>query len=279
MTETPKLVDGIRCYAPELLESNTGFPPGRFARLHAAEIRNFWYRSRARIIRRIVLARLKTGDEFLELGCGTGSLLEEIGRDSGLRLMGAEIYLDALQMARERMPGAEFVQMDARHFPFHDRFHGVGMFDVLEHIDEDEIVMKQVFDALRPGGWFFVTVPQHRWLWSTNDDAAYHRRRYTRRELSGKLTRAGFDVRFATSFVTTLFPMMVVTRFAKRGRAPVDPYDAVLRELELPAFANTVLELGMRVDETAIRAGASLPFGGSLLAVARRPLNQPARAQ
>jgi SAM-dependent methyltransferase len=250
---------------------NDGFPAGRFSRLYSAETRNFWYRSRARIIKRLVLAHLSGAAEFLEIGCGTGSVLEFISKGTDLRLTGAEAYIDGLKLAQRRLPCAEFVQLDARNLPFRDRFDGVGLFDVLEHVDDDELVLRNSFTALKPGGCVIATAPQHRFLWSGNDEVAHHRRRYARGELSTKLRRAGFEVEVETSFVTTLFPLMVLARLSKRRLPLGDPYEAVLRELELPAPINAILELFMRVDEASIVAGLPMPFGGSVALVGRRP--------
>ena len=69
--------------------------------------------------------------------------------------------------------------MDARNIPFRDEFDVIGAFDVLEHIDEDVAVIDEVRKALRPGGGFLMSVPQHPALWSQQDERAFHVRRYT----------------------------------------------------------------------------------------------------
>lgn len=269
----PALVDGIPCYAPEIASVNDGFPADRFARLYDAELRNFWYRSRARLVRRWVLARLSGPAEFLEIGCGTGSVLEVLSRGTELRLTGAEAYLDGLKRARARLPRARFVQLDARALPFESAFEGVGLFDALEHMDDDEAALAGAFRALKPGGWIFLTAPQHPSLWSANDAVAFHRRRYARGELAAKVARAGFNVESETAFVTLLLPLMALTRLLKRRPPAGDPYEAVLRELELPGPLNAALEAVMRVEEAILAAGVCLPVGGSVAVVGRRPDN------
>lgn len=270
-TVSPVLLDGIPCYAPELANVNDGFPAERFARLYDAELTNFWYRSRARIIKRLVLAKLSGAAEFLEIGCGTGSLLEFLSHGTQFRLTGAEAYLDGLKRAKARLPDSEFVQLDAGRLPFQDRFDGVGLFDVLEHLDDDEGALRGVLRALKPGGHVFATAPQHPSLWSANDDVAFHRRRYRRGELAAKFRRAGFQVEVENSFVTTLFPLLAISRLLNRRPPAGDPYEAVLRELELAPPLNAALGALMRVDEALIAAGARLPFGGSVVVVGRRP--------
>ena len=271
MTAEPVTIDGIRCYAPALAALNDGFPASQFQRLYAAESRSFWHRSRARIIKRLVLARLHGADKFLEIGCGTGSVLEFISKGSDLKLTGAEAYLEGLKLAQARLPRAEFIQLDARRLPFAARFDGIGLFDVLEHLDDDESLLREVFKALKPDGYVFVTAPQHPFLWSATDDAAYHRRRYVGGEMGDKMRRAGFTIVAETSFVTALFPVMAAARWLKRRPAEENPCEAVLRDLELPGALNAALEAVMRIDEALISAGLRLPFGGSIAVVGRRP--------
>jgi SAM-dependent methyltransferase len=159
------------------------------------------------------------------------------------------------------------MQMDARAIPFQDEFDAVGAFDVLEHIEEDERTLAECRRALRPGGTLLVTVPQHPRLWSNADAYAHHVRRYTRRELTAKLARAGFELRRVTSFVTLLLPAMAVSRILeRRSRRPFDP----VVEHQRSARVAGPLEAVMRLETMLIRRGVSLPAGGSLLAVARR---------
>ena len=131
--------------------------------------------------------------------------------------------------------------------------------------------MASVHHALRPGGLFIMTVPQHAWLWSAADEQAHHQRRYSRAELRSKLERNGFKVRFYSSFVFALLPLMYLSRRRRARPAAVDSTEGVdYAELSLPAPLDRLMDLVMRLDEWLIAAGVSLPVGGSLLMVAER---------
>ena len=141
----------------------------------------------------------------------------------------------------------------------------IGSFDVLEHIPEDEKALRNMADALRPGGSLVLTVPQHQWLWSETDVHACHVRRYTLGDIAEKLQKAGFRMVFHTSFISLLLPLMALSR-CKSGRRDEDAMD----EFHIPAWLNQVLENIMKVEFFLIRKGLCLPFGGSLLLVAQK---------
>jgi len=157
--------------------------------------------------------------------------------------------------------------MDARQIPFVDEFDVIGAFDVLEHIEEDELVLREIHKALKPGGGMMLTVPQHQFLWSPTDELACHVRRYEALDLKQKLKSAGFSLKRVTSFVSLLFPLMVASRLRqKKSKEPVDE----LAELKISGLANTALEKVLDFERWLIRLGLNFPVGGSLLAVAKK---------
>jgi len=269
-----EIIDGIRCYAPRVARDGADYPIEGFEVTAQVEARSFWCRSRNRILRSVLerfTDRSRTLD-VLEVGCGIGGVIGALKDVPHLRLTGSEIYINGLRYARAKLPDVEFIQLDATDIPFDRAFDVVGAFDVLEHIDRDRDAIAQVFRAVRPGGLFVVTVPQYAWMWSRLDEIVHHKRRYGRRDLVEKLTGAGFEIVYVSSFVTVLFPFMLLSRFGDRLRRPLrDEKAEFVARVTLPPTLNRGFDAVMRIDEAALRAGVSLPFGGSLLAVARRP--------
>ena len=265
--KTQKL-NGHLAFAPELAEQNDGFEAGYFETLAQLEAGNFWFRSRNRLVIWALLRYFPKAQSLMEVGCGTGFVLSGIQQSlPELALCGSEIFSAGLSFAAERLPHVELFQMDARRIPFREEFDVVGAFDVLEHIKEDEDVLKQMYQATKKGGGILITVPHHPSLWSASDDFARHARRYTTRELSDKVTRAGFEVLRITSFVSVVLPLLAMSRFKQRfSSKPFDPTS----EFNINSSINTALEKILDAERSLIRAGLSLPVGGSLLLVGRR---------
>ena len=264
----PEKLDGHWAFAPELSEQNEGFEAGYFERLSKLEARNFWFRSRNQLVIWALQQYFPKAESFMEIGCGTGFVLSGIQKAlPHMTLCGSEIFSAGLSFAANRLPNVELLQMDARRIPFREEFDVVGAFDVLEHIKEDEKVLAQMYQATRTGGGILLTVPHHPFLWSESDDFARHTRRYKNRELTNKVKRAGFEVLRITSFVSFLFPLLVISRFKQRlSKQSFDPTS----EFNINASLNTALEKLLTAERVLIRAGVSFPAGGSLLLVGRR---------
>jgi SAM-dependent methyltransferase len=258
--------DGICSLMRDRDVSTVRFCPQNFASLYELEQDYFWFRARVRLILWAFERYAATCRSFLEVGCGNGLVLSAISRTHPQTIVwGSEPHVEGLQFARTRLKPSQLLQMDARSIPFAEEFDAVGMFDVIEHIEEDEMVLAQASRALNPGGLLLITVPQHRFLWSAADTEASHVRRYSRAELVQKVERARFQVVRCTSFVSVLFPLLAVSRLCGSRRN----HDAHA-EYRIPRIVNKLFEFALSVERSAIRMGATLPFGGSLLLVARR---------
>ncbi len=263
---TPATHDTWPVFAPDSTEDDDGISPEAFAALARLEADHFWFRARNRLLVWAIRTYFPAATSFLEVGCGTGFVLAGIGAAlPRLALAGSEVKNAGLAFARTRLPNVPLLQTDARRLPFADEFDVVGAFDVLEHIEDDETALRQLFRVTRPHGGIVLTVPEHPALWSVVDERSFHWRRYRRSELVGKVERAGFRVIRTTSFVCALLPLVWLSR-ARQNRRGFDAGG----EFRMSRVVNAMLERILDVERMLIRAGASLPVGASLLLVARR---------
>jgi SAM-dependent methyltransferase len=265
----PVQVDGFEAYAPEFAHGGGGFKADYFAELARLEQGNFWFRSRNRLILWAIATYGSELKSFLEIGCGTGYVLSGISAAfPNVRLEGSEIFATGLGFAASRLQSVKLMQIDARKIPFYEEFDAVGAFDVLEHISEDELVLANLRNALRPNGLIFLTVPQHAWLWSETDDYAKHVRRYRSAHLHRKLETAGFQIVRSTSFVTFLLPAMIASRLLSRVRwgEKFDP----TKEFLIPPVINSTFFRLLASEFALITRGVDFPVGGSRFVVAKK---------
>lgn len=270
--QRPAARNGMLCFIEDPPVTGNGFNPEYFAKLASFEEDNFWFRARNRLIQWALGNYFPAARSFFEVGCGTGFVLKGVRENSPrLRLTGSEIFGDGLAFAHARLPGVDLYQMDARQIPFDGEFDVVGAFDVLEHIVEDDAVLRQMFRATRPGGGLLVTVPQHRFLWSAIDEHSMHQRRYSRAELRRKVEQAGFRIQRITSFISLLLPVMICSRMKRNSSRDFQLW----KEFEISRRLNTVLGRILAAERAMIEKGLSFPAGGSLLLIAKRPATGP----
>lgn len=157
-----------------------------------------------------------------------------------------------------------------------------GAFDVLEHIEDDVGFLKLVGSILHPGGRFYCTVPAYQSLWSQEDVFAGHFRRYSVVHLQRVLEQVGFRVEFVSFLFTWLVIPVLIFRtlpFVFRGRRSSNiggsAQDRVhsdhASDHALPVWLIPVAEALHRWELKRLRRASEIPFGSSLLCVARKP--------
>jgi 2-polyprenyl-3-methyl-5-hydroxy-6-metoxy-1,4-benzoquinol methylase len=273
-----EIINGIKCYSIEMADDYSDYPDSGFDVTEENATKSFWVSSRLRLFTSLLKTALKKsgGKRFFEIGCGTGDLVRNIANDGRFDVTGSEIYIKGLTYAKAKVPGVEFVQFDASQGIIDGSYNVIAAFDVLEHIEEDEKTMENIYSMLAPNGRFVLSVPQYMFLWSNLDDIVKHKRRYSRNEMLMKLKKCGFEVEKATSFVFVLFPLMILSRILDRSSgAPLQDDCALEKRTRFSSLSNTVFDAVMRIDEGLIGLGASLPWGGTLVVVARRPSEGP----
>jgi SAM-dependent methyltransferase len=235
-----------------------------YAAVHAEEDRaHWWFRGRRAVILAEMSRRLPAGrGRLAELGCGSGGMLEALGRfgeavgvetDPALRARALERGLDVRAGA---LPDA--VPLEA------GRWDAVCLLDVLEHVDAEAAALAACRRLLVPEGRLFITVPAYAWLWSRHDEVLGHRRRYTAGRLRRAVEAAGLVVERLTYFNTLLAPPIMAVRLARAAlRRPG-------HDLDRPApWLNRALAVCFAAEAPLLR-WISPPFGISILLVARR---------
>jgi len=148
-----------------------------------------------------------------------------------------------------------------------------AVFDVVEHIEDDISFVKTIRRTLKPGGRFYCTVPASGFLWSGEDSQAGHFRRYNRATLADVMGAAGFEVEFISSFFSWLtvpvFFLRALPWRLSEGRRKGGNVSAVRADHTLPAFLAEPVRWVHSWEISRIRRKRTIPFGTSLLCVAR----------
>jgi len=248
--------------------------PRAFELFERLERTHWWFRGRREVYLGLLRELLAGGRpaRLLDVGAGVGGFLGE------LSLLAAEVhYSDAEPAAVARCARRGFargVAASADALPYAaESFDLVCLFDVLEHVEDDRRALREVRRVLSHGGLAMLSVPAHPILYGNNDVVAGHQRRYTRASLRAVLCAAGLRVERVTYSNAFLFPAIAPTVLLMKllERTALVPADSRHTNLSLP-LPRAVHALLYRVfaSELTLSRRVDLPFGHSLLAVARR---------
>lgn len=229
------------------------------------EMVHWWFVGRREIISNILKKFIKHNSEtMLDIGCGTGGNLIFL-KDFG-NVTSVEMSEEAIENFRKINPDDVVYQGYLPHNLPEEvqtkKFSFITMFDVLEHIEEEDESLKIISQMLDEDGVLLCTVPAYQWLWSKSDEEVWHKRRYTKKQLCELLQRNGFKIEYSTYFNTFLFPIAAVVRILSKFNNKYNP------ESELAITpANGILKMIFRSERLFIPS-SSLCYGLSICTVA-----------
>lgn len=181
-------------------QETVSYPEGGHDECFKLEDQSFWFRHRNECIVTLVKKYPPRSDSVIfDIGGGNGCVAAAIARQ-GFNVVLVEPGAVGAHNARLRgLTNIICASFDAAQF-HNNSLPAVGLFDVLEHIEGDLAFLEKLRSVLEPGGRLYATVPAHSYLWSYEDCASGHFRRYTRAGLESLLQAAGFEVAYSSYF-------------------------------------------------------------------------------
>ena len=240
------------------------------ARTARAEPTHFWFQGfRAYIVPVVrAIAAGRRDLRMIDCGCGTGYNLTTLLQPYG-RAFAFDMTLDVLM--RARATGRPLVRADMERIPFGSgTFDLVTSFDVVHSVTDDRKALDEMSRVLKPGGYLVMNVVALELLRGDHSEVWGEQRRYTRRRGARLVEDAGLEVVRVAYLFASLVPMILAVRTAQRMRRL---FRAPSGDAELhvpPAPVNAILS-GLVKAEAALARWLPMPFGSSLLVVARKP--------
>ena len=135
----------------------------------------------------VITAKPPGAVKITDLGAGRGTFAEML-RARGLEINCVEPDPENQVILRNRGFSVQATMDEVER----ESIDYVYTLNVLEHVPEDEKLVRTVFSRLRRGGRLFIFVPAFPILWSRLDDHVEHQRRYRLAPMVAMLRRAGF---------------------------------------------------------------------------------------
>ena len=130
---------------------------------------------------------------FLDVGCGIGDLSAYVALKGwhGRAIDFSEVAIKRAKLNLKLFPQVEV--SGASLFNENNKFKTVFLWDVIEHMEDDEAALKKISSILFPGGYLLIAVPSNPREWRWDDDFYGHYRRYTEKEIGEKIIGAGLE--------------------------------------------------------------------------------------
>jgi SAM-dependent methyltransferase len=183
-----------------------------------ASVDHFWIRRRLEVFRRLAGARIANARQIAEIGCGHGLLQLQIEQTYEREVTGFDLNELALKQnvsCRSPINCYDIFQKDPA---LQGKFDLIFLFDVLEHIDDEDGFLGAVLFHLAPGGKLAVNVPAGMWAYSAYDIAVGHVRRYSIRSLRETANRMNLAMEECTYWGMPLLPTLALRRLWLLGK-------------------------------------------------------------
>lgn len=250
-----------------------------FEILREMQERHFWYRGRHRFLLEAVNRYLPESDKpfsAIDLGGGVGGWVRYLAQDrpDGFAPLAlADSSMVALTLAASVLPlNAQRYQIDLMQLQMREQWDAAFLLDVIEHLPNDQRAMRQARDALKPGGYLFVTAPAFPQLWSYNDEVGNHLRRYRRGDFSKLAHQSGLKLCDARYFMFFLSPLYLLSRIKPRltELTAAQKRKLLIKKHQVPpALVNSVLS-AVFAAETPLGHWLRFPWGTSILGVFKK---------
>lgn len=152
---------------------------------------------------------------FLEIGGGAGDFsraLIKMGLRGKIIDFSEKSYQTIKELSKQtnnlRIEKADFLKFNER-----EKYDLIIMFEVLEHISQENLVMERINYILKDGGYALISVPARKNLWDAWDNLAGHVKRYEKEELKQLLQNGGFSI---VQFYSYGFPFLNIIKIFRK---------------------------------------------------------------
>jgi 2-polyprenyl-3-methyl-5-hydroxy-6-metoxy-1,4-benzoquinol methylase len=210
------------------------------------EDRHPWFVARSDLF--LSLIPSNKNSSILDFGCGSGGFLKRLNNSGYMDLSGVEVSEIKTTSASDCFVITKTIQKR--------KYDVILMMDVLEHIENDSAILREIKSHLKPDGILLLSVPAYQFLWSNHDILNMHYRRYNRNSLQKVIEEAKFKTQFMTSWNSTFFPIIAASRLIFR---------CANKELSLNNNFFSRLIYIILTFESFLLKKTGLPFGLSII--------------
>lgn len=223
------------------------------------EKKNWWFIARRELIKNLLDKITNKNSKIIDIGSGSGINIQYL---KNYNIVGVDKSKRLVQAGKKEGKNIRMYDVEKR-IPFRKNSFDVALcLDILEHLENDDRVLKEIYRILTPKGKILITVPAFGFLWGQQDIVSMHKRRYTKRMLIKLVKENNFKIKRITYWNSFLFPIMSSIRILRKNKKnPQTDFK------DYPKFINKILLRILRLENFIISKNINLPIGVSLIAI------------
>jgi len=226
---------------------------------------HWWFTGRRRLLKTLLsFLKIRRDSTVIDVGCGVGSNLTLL-KSMGFKVIGIDSEIYSLSFAK-KLSGVFLINGNLLRLPI--KSNSIDLIvatDILEHLNEDTIGIKEIHRTLAREGMVVLTVPAFEFLWGTQDVVGMHKRRYSKKEFLRKLEHEGFTILKSSYFNFILFTPIL---FARRMIRLLGLKIASENEINFPLI-NFFLKAIFSLESFILRY-FPFPLGVSIFCIAQK---------
>ena len=192
--------------------SRISFPKDAHIDLVKIENNSFWFNHRNKILESVIRNYPFNGD-FADIGGGNGYQLMKIAElnKSNKNILIEPSKQGCINAKKRKIKEVHNITIEGFNFSEYN-LNGIGLFDVLEHIENDFEFLSKLLNKLKKGSRIYITVPAHKYLWSDVDPYGGHFRRYNKKMVKNLTNKLDANLEYLSYFFSYLLPVSYLLR-------------------------------------------------------------------
>ena len=256
-----------------LSESEISYPEDGNMDCLQLEEDSFWFKHRNDVISESVKKHCPD-QHFFDIGGGNGFVAKRLQEDGQVVTLVEPGKLGAVNAQKRGVANVLCSTLEDAGINS-NTLDSVGLFDVVEHIEDDKGFLQNIYNFLKPDGHVFITVPAFNFLWSNEDQDAGHYKRYSVNQITSVLKNSGFEIVYA-SYIFSILPIPVFLFRTIPSKLGLNKNSSDLNKhqnehKENKGFVSKLLDKIWAWELNKVKNNKKIPVGGSSFVIAKKP--------
>jgi len=242
-----------------------------YQKFYDIEETNWWFKGMHDLLLDLISANLKfhVKSKLLDIGCGTGLWPKYLSRFGNVYCL--DNSREAIKFCAARNLN-KLIVGQAEELPYKDEcFDFVSAIGVVEHLDDDQLLLREINRILKPGGYMVLLTSAFDFLWSAHDDLVHHKKRYRKKTIETLLIQAELESLKISYVNSILFPGIAGIRIIQKLINWIPAKNDVTKIFTVSEFLNNLLFKILRLESSLLKH-MCFPFGVGIVALAQKKI-------